>query len=210
MANGAAPQGLFRNPRWAVGGAGAGRGVTQRPGGRASRTEGGSPQHAPPSMDGRAGPTGRLLHVSLLAPELGFRDSRIRAGSLDGVPTPEPREDRQTGRRKPTEAATGDGAHAAWLCYQRRRRGREAPHVRQAHPAPRRTGNAPPSPRESEPGLNPVSGQKSLRFLTKNPLTARGAEAQLALYPPPAGQCEDDSPLRRLLRTETVLLAGTD
>lgn len=91
------------------------------------------------------------------------------------------------------------GTHAAWLCYQRRRRGREAPHVRQAHPAPRRTGNAPPSPRESEPGLNPVSGQKSLRFLTKNPLTARGAEAQLALYPPPAGQCEDDSPLRRLL-----------
>lgn len=178
--------------------------------GRASRTEGGSPQHAPPSMDGRAGPTGRLLHVSLLAPELGFRDSRIRAGSLDGVPTPEPREDQQTGHRKPTEAATGDGAHAAWLCYQRRRRGREAPHVRQAHPAPRRTGNATPSPRESEPGLNPVSGQKSLRFLTKNPLTARGAEAQLALYPPPAGQCEDDSPLRRLLRTETVLLAGTD
>lgn len=163
------------------------------------------------AVDGRkSGPTGRLLHVSLLAPELGFRDSRIRAGSLDGVPTPEPREDRQTGRRKPTEASTGDGAHAAWLCYQRRRRGREAPHVRQAHPAPRRTGNAPPSPRESEPGLNPVSGQKSLRFLTKNPLTARGAEAQLALYPPPAGQCEDDSPLRRLLRTETVLLAGTD
>lgn len=168
--------------------------------GLASQTESGSPQHTPSSLDGRIGPTGQLLATSLLAQEFWFRDSGIPAGTLDRVTTSGPREDWQTGRRKLTKTASGEGDSCCVVLLPTE--------AKRPGTAPRVT-NSPRHPENQERSPKPVGvrarvetpspSQKSLLSLTKNPLTAREGESQrgsgwpFTCLPCSLGQRDDDS-----------------